>query len=366
MRRLEGIVALLAVVACVLEGWGGACLAPIFTDHMVLAADRPVRVFGTGEGTVRVAFRGQTAAASAVNGSWCAVLPAGSAGGPFELKVEFGDETLTLRDVMVGEVLVMAGQSNMQFKLGESTSDPSTWKGDPMIRSFSTTRLQRPEPYGAKDGWVVLEATNACKWSAIGYETAIRRAKARGVAVGIINAYQGASTIQAWMPQWLAQAPRLGLPPGQAAHRDSRNERYQLWNRPGTLYDKQFGEIVPFSVSAVVWYQGESNTGSAGEGMLYADLLEALIGQWRVDLGDSRLPFYVLQLASTRTSGNPREAWSAVQDAQSRVAGRCPFVTCIRTEDICETDKGIHPPTKWRIAERLCAAIEKSLEGRNL
>ena len=334
-------------------------LAAIFSDHMVFAVGKPVRVFGTGEGDVRVTFRGQTAVASSSDGCWCATLPPGSAGGPFELKVAFGDGALTLRDVMVGEVLVMAGQSNMQFKLGESTSDRATWEGHPMIRAFTTTRLERQEPYAAKDGWVVLESANAGRWGAIGYETAIRRAKATGAAVGIVNAYQGASTVQAWMPRRLARSPRLSLPPGQCAHHDSRDEYYSLWNRSGTLYDNQFAEVLPFSVSAVVWYQGESNAGSVEEGTLYADALEAMIGQWRVDLGDSRLPFFVLQLASPLTGGPRKDAWRAIQDSQCRVAERCPFVTCIRTEDICETDKGIHPPTKWRIAERLCEKLAR-------
>jgi len=334
----------------------GLRLAPIFADHMVFAADRPVRVFGTGEGQVSVTFRGKTVAAAVSDRGWCATLPPGAAGGPFELKVAMGGETRTIRDVMVGEVLVMAGQSNMQFKMRESTSDPSTWTGDTRVRAFSTTRLELREPFSPKDGWVVLDAANAGLWSAIGYETAIRRAKARGMAVGIVNAYQGASTIQAWLPRRLAAEPRLGLAPGQVAHYDSRCALYSHWNTPGALYANQLAEIVPYSVSAVVWYQGESNAGSVAEGESYAELMEALIGQWRVDFGDLRLPFYLLELASPLT-GPHKEAWKAVQASQRRAAERCPFVTCIRTEDICETNRGIHPPTKWRIAERLCEAM---------
>lgn len=333
-------------------------LAPIFSDHMVVAAGKPVRVFGTGDGAVGVTFRGKTVKGESIYGKWCVTLPAGEAGGPFEMTVEMANsKRRVLRDVAVGEVLVMAGQSNMQFKLGESTTDPKTWVSDPMIREFTTTRLERQEPYYAKDGWIVLDRTNACRWCAIGYETAIRRAKAKGIPVGIINCYQGAALIQAFMPEELARSPRLSVPGRFRNHFDEKEECYSVWNRSGTLYRKQFGEIAPFSVSAVVWYQGESNTGSVKESELYAEQMAAMIGQWRVDLGDAFLPFVVIQLANFDACRR-QDAWHAMQAAQARVPELCPFVKTVRSDDVCESDKGIHPPTKWRIAERVVKALE--------
>ena len=333
-------------------------LASIFTDHMVFAAGKPVRVFGTGDGEVGVTFRGKTVKGESIYGRWCVTLPAGEAGGPFEMTVEPANGARrVIRDVAVGEVLVMSGQSNMQFKLGESTTDPKTWVSDPMIRMFTTTRLERGEPYYAKDGWIVLDKANAGKWSAIGYETAIRRAKAKGAPVGVINCYQGAALIQTFMPEALARCPRLSVPGRCRAHFDEKEDYYSIWNKSGTLYRKQLGEIVPFSVSAVVWYQGESNTGSVRESELYAEQLAAMIGQWRVDLGDAFLPFVVIRLAGLDTCTKP-DAWKAMQEAQARVPELCPFVKSIRCDDICESDKGIHPPTKWRIAERVAAALD--------
>lgn len=333
-------------------------LAPIFSDHMVVAAGKPVRVFGTGDGEVGVAFRGKTVKAESIYGKWCVTLPAGEAGGPFEMTVEMANgKRRVLKDVAVGEVLIMAGQSNMQFKLGESTTDPKTWVSDPMIREFTTTRLERQEPYYAKDGWIVLDKANAGKWCAIGYETAIRRAKAKGIPVGIINCYQGAALIQAFMPEELARSPRLSVPGRFRSHFDEKEEYYSIWNRSGTLYRKQFGEIAPFSVSAVVWYQGESNTGSVKESELYAEQMAAMIGQWRVDLGDAFLPFVVIQLANFDACRR-QDAWHAMQVAQARVPELCPFVKTVRSDDVCESDKGIHPPTKWRIAERVAKALE--------
>ena len=333
-------------------------LAPVFADHMVFAAGKPIRVFGTGDGEVSVSFCGKTAKSESIYGKWCVVLPACDAGGPFEMTVEMpGGKRRIIRDVAVGEVLVMAGQSNMQFKLGESTTNPTTWNSDPMIREFTTTRLERQEPYYAKDGWIVLDKSDAGKWSAIGYETAIRRARAKGIPIGVINCYQGAALIQSFMPEALARSPRLSVPGRFRIHFDEKEEYYSIWNKSGTIYHKQFGEFAPFSVNAVVWYQGESNTGSVREGEAYTEQLAAMIGQWRVDLGDAFLPFVVIQIADFDDRDN-QEAWKAMQVAQSQIPKLCPFVKVVRSADVCESDKSIHPPTKWRIAERVAAALD--------
>lgn len=331
----------------------GMRLAPIFADHMVLAAGKPVRVFGTGIGTARVSFRGVEATAESKGGSWCVELPAGAAGGPYELTVRMNGRTQVVRDVMVGMVIMLAGQSNMQFKLAESSSDPATWQGNPNIRSFTTRRLEKGEPYSPDDGWVSLEKPNAGKWSAIGYEMAIRLAAAKGCAVGVVNCYQGASAIQAWLDAPMLADRRFELPEGGKWHWDVDCQPYWRWNCPGTLYREQFGPIVPYAMSGVVWYQGESNTGLR-EGEVYERMLPTMIGLWRRDLRDETLPFAVVQLADLvkrRDAG-----WRRVQEAQVKVAELCPNVKTVRSADVCESD-GIHPKTKSRLAARLVDAV---------
>ena len=160
------------------------------------------------------------------------------------------------------------------------------------------------------------------------------------------------------MPRALARAPRFSLPPEKCSHPDEREDAYSLWNRSGTLYESQFAEIAGYPVSSVTWYQGESNSHSVEEGTLYAEMLAALIGQWRADFRDPSLPFYVLQLAADTTGGSNHAAWNAVKASQTKVAETVPGVTLVRTDDICEKDKGIHPPTKRLIAERLAARMD--------
>lgn len=330
-------------------------LAEVFSDHMVFPTGKELRVFGTGEGAVAVRFGGLERRTTAVRGRWCVTFPALKAGGPYELEADLGGRRQVVRDVMIGEVLVMAGQSNMQFLLGESTNKERF--EDSRIRMFSTTRLERGAVFGASDGWVPLTKKSAWAWTAIGCETAVRRARATGHAVGVICCVQGASVIKTWMPRPLAQEPRFSLPPERCSHPDEREDAYSLWNRSGTLYERQFAEIAGYPVSSVTWYQGESNSHSVEEGTLYADMLAALIGQWRADFCDPNLPFYILQLAADTTGGPNRAAWNAVKTSQVRVAETVPGVTLVRTDDICESDKGIHPPTKRLIAERLATLM---------
>ena len=328
-------------------------LAPLFKDHMVVASGRPVRVFGTGHGLVEVGFRGAKNSILAKDDKWCVELQSGTAGGPFKMEVKLDGQTVVIDDVMVGEVLLVSGQSNMQFKLGSSASDPATWKDNPLIRSYSTRRLEDGEPFTPDDGWVRLTVDNAAKWSAVAYETAVRVAAAKGCAVGIINCYQGASRIQAWMDAALCAESRFALPEGGVEHGDARNAHYLTWNRPGTLYRKQFLPLAPFSMSHVVWYQGESNTGKR-EGEIYGSLLAAMIQEWREDLRYVELPFTVVRLANFRKRNDV--SWKAVQDAQASMPSRCELINVVDAAAFCEDDD-IHPKTKSLLGAQIAESI---------
>ena len=330
-------------------------LSPLFTDGMVVAENRPVRVFGTGRGRVEVSFRGQTASASAAeDGPWSVELPAGAAGGPFELRIVLDGRERIVRDVRVGVVLLMAGQSNMGVRLRSTTTPPSVWRGDARIRCFSTDRLEPGDPFSSTNGWVALTSENAGKWGAIAYETATRIAAARDVAVGVVNCFQGASTIQTWLPPEETAKPCHQIPKGGKLHMDHFYPRYAVWNQPhGTLYRKQFRAVAPYAVSSVVWYQGESNTGKR-EGETYAGLLEALMRIWRADLREEDLQFVIVQLADY-VHRNDAD-WRRVQQAQEEVTARDPHARLVRAADICEP-YDIHPRAKAHLGQRIAGVL---------
>ncbi|MBQ6245955.1 MAG: hypothetical protein IJK04_03750, partial [Kiritimatiellae bacterium] len=227
--------------------------SPLFRPHMVLPAGKPLKVFGTGDGTAVVRFNGVTAQCASSNGTWCATLPPQSYGGPYSLVLDLGGRTVTCDDIYVGEVYILAGQSNAQFKLEESNTPKESYADVPQLRSFTTPRPE-PEPYSPDDGWVVCTRENAGKWSAIGYLFGKAVSARKGCAVGIVNCYQGAATVETWMPAALSERPEFSLP---REEQDPAHWGYP-WNKAGWMYDHAFRLLAGSSVSGVIWYQGES------------------------------------------------------------------------------------------------------------
>lgn len=249
-------------------------------------------------------------------------------------------------DVYVGDVYIVAGQSNMQFKLEESNTPKEAYADVPLMRSFTTPRPE-PEPFSPKDGWVVCTRENAGKWSAIGYLFGRAISEKKGVAVGIVNCYQGAATVETWMPASLSEQPRFVLP---REEQDPAHWCY-AWNKAGWMYDHAFRLVAGYPVAGVVWYQGESNSGK-GEHKVYAELVAELVRQWRKDLLDEDLPFAVVQIADLDVRHDA--AWKGIQEAQTRIPSLCPGVTTVMCADVCESNT-IHPPTKAPLAARLVA-----------
>lgn len=330
-------------------------LAPIFSSHMVFAAGKPVRVFGTGAGEVTVSFLGHSRTLVSDGEKWLVELPPMDCGGPYEMTVCLNGETILLEDVYLGEVWLFAGQSNMQFKLRESSEPAGNWRDEPRLRLFSTERFDsrpaRQDTFRPADGWVPCTAENAGDWSAIAYHAGQELAARKGVAVGAIVCYQGASVIETWVPAGLFEANGILIPP-EEKHQDHFRELFSEWNGDGFLYENCFRQIIPFSVNGAAWYQGESDA-SPAEGAVYAEELALLIDRWREDLGDENLPFVIVQLADNLARAG--EGWSRVQRAQLDIRSIRPAVRTVVCADVCEDDD-IHPPTKKPLALRVAAA----------
>ena len=336
-------------------GGGHMRLDPLFTDHMVLEAHKPIRIFGAGSGHVRVRIEGDTAEADAPGPDWCVTLPARSPGGPYAVEIDLSGQKISLQDVYVGDVYLLAGQSNMQFKLSESSCPRDAWRDRPLLRAFSLSRPEPGEPFTPEDGWQVCARDNAGGISAIGYH--LGELCEGGRAVGIIQCYQGASIIESWLPQSLADQPEFAVPI-EDKHIDHTWPDYGVFNRSGYLYDHMFMKLPPLSIGAVVWYQGESDTTPA-EARIYDKELSALIARWRDDLHDPFLPFVIVQIADYDQRND--EGWRALQAAQKKAAASIPGAYLAVSRDVCESDR-IHPPTKQRLSRRI-ADILKSLRA---
>ena len=329
-------------------------LDPIFTSHGVFAAQKPIRVYGTGDGTGEISFAGQTRKAEASEGKWLVEFPPMEYGGPYTLTARFDGTETQLEDLYIGEVYLMGGQSNMQFKLRESTYPADRVTGDPMVRLFTAPRPEE-EPYTPADGWVVSTTENAPDWSAIAYHVGMMRAE-KGIAIGLIACYQGASVIESWLPEGTAASLGIFIP---EEHRNcNRLTTKYNFNGDGMLYHFALETLFPYSLTAVVWYQGESNRGPE-ESVYYKPLLTEFIAHCRKEFRDEALPWVEIQIADF--DQDTRIGWKNIQKAQYEIQFEVPGVKTVICADVCESND-IHPVTKIHLARRAVDALAQLCE----
>ena len=324
-------------------------LSTIFSDNMVFAANKPVRIFGEGMGAVSVSLLGNEYKGYGHYGKWEIELPPQPYGGPYEIAVTMGNEVETLKNIYFGEVILCAGQSNVEWRV-MSESNPGELCDLPLLRIWMPEPMNSYAALNCRDGWQTCTAENSVHWTALGYHLAREISEKRGCAVGIIGCYRGATMLSSFMRRELAMRADIYVPDEQK-FRDKFE--YPLFNYEGKMYEVCFSKIAPFAVSAVLWYQGETNNSSA-EAKVYGKQLEALIHSWREELRDYELPFAVVQIHDYTPRLN--DEWKAVQEAQALVASKVPNACLVVSRDICETTE-IHPKNKTALAKRTYSEI---------
>lgn len=327
-------------------------LAPIISDHAVFARGKEIRVFGRAEGRVTARFLGEERETDAA-GDFVLTFPPHGAGGPYEMTVESGEETVTLRDLYIGEVFLFSGQSNMQFKLEAAAHGESDLAADGEIRVFHARQLEGEDDFDGR--WTAMTRDNAPNWSALAYFVSRFWKAEEGVPVGAVCVYQGAAVIQTFLSR-KALLPFDFAP--EEKHPDHTHELYSLWNPPSKLYEYMLLPIVPYALSAAVWYQGESNT-SPAEGARYKEMLKALMGEWRELFRDPSLPFVIVEINDYLTPFSA-EGWKLVQRGQEEAVRESERAALVPVADLGEHDL-IHPTNKKDVARRVFSALLKLL-----
>ena len=321
-------------------------LNTIFTSGMVLQANKPIRIFGEGQGRVTVRL-GTQSASTVADGAWLLELAPMGYGGPYEILVEHDGEETVLSDVWMGDVFLLAGQSNMALKLMDTNHPVERYEANDRVRLYAVDR-PGPDKISSSDGWVALTRENAEEFPAIGYHVGVMLAS-ENRRIGLISCSQGASIIQSWMPREVAAYEQY-----QVKERGISHTKYEF-NAEGYLYEWMTSKILPYSLHTVLWYQGESNVSDSGEeARIYLSLLEGLIDAWRREFKDSALPFIVIQLADF--DGRSGEPWTNIQNAQMQAQDVIPHVRTVVCRDVCERDD-IHPATKHILAARIAALL---------
>ena len=370
-------------------------LPAIFSDHMVLQREQSNPVWGKGEPgeSVSVCIGGQKQETTVgVDGRWMVRLEALPVGGPYELEV-VGNNTLRLTDVMVGEVWVCSGQSNMQWSinLSEDADLEMASANAPSIRIVSIPNKGSQEPLDDFNAaWSVCSPISINGFSAVGYHFGRRLHQVLGVPIGLINNAWGGSAAEAWVPREVLErfdrydAYLEASDAKAAAHTDAvqaRNEaRFKAWqdggrkgerppwpndprygqHRPANLYNGVLNPILGYGIRGVIWYQGETNSGRPKD---YAHLFPLLIETWRKDWGQGEFPFYWAQLADFHNeSSSPQDStWARLRDAQTST------LSVANTGQAVIIDAGegrdIHPRDKKVVADRLCRHALNKIYG---
>ncbi|MHB1001127.1 MAG: sialate O-acetylesterase [Armatimonadota bacterium] len=324
----------------------------LFSDNAVLQQGMSVPVWGSARDGERVTveFQDQRVHTTAHDGKWMVRLRPLKPGGPFVMRIT-GDNAIELRNVMVGEVWLCSGQSNMIWTLGmSSNASRDVPEADaPMLRLFQVPPVTLDQPSDKlESNWRACTPDTARDFSAVAYFFGRELRRAKGVPIGLINASGAATMIQAFMPREVLDANpdfqpvfQLTFPP----------ELQRL--RPCGAYNGMVHPLEPYAVRGTIWYQGEANT---HESALYRTLFPSMIKAWRSAWGQGDFPFLFVQLPpfeSQEQIAFPREnEWAEMREAQLFVSKTVPNTAMVVTTDVGERHN-IHPTNKEPVGRRL-------------
>lgn len=360
-------------LACLALSAGSAAaaevrLARIFSDHVVLQRERPVRIWGwAGAGDeVTLEFAGGTKTASAdATGAWSVTLePMAAANEGRPLRIVSGGQSIIVDDVLVGEVWHASGQSNMAMTVGDVAGTLDAGKADvgaadlPAIRFCRIAERDSREPLDDLRGsvsWSPCSPAAAPGFSAAAFYFARELHAKLGVPIGIIDTSRGGTPIEPFIPR---DAFRSHPTLQRELELGDRDDLEGIWKLPGgvrardanwlpgRLFHSRLHPIRNFAVRGAVWYQGESNSGDREDPRDYQHKMRALIQGWREAFDDETLPFYFVQLPGSGAGAG----WPYLRE-QQRLGADLPHTGMVVTIDL--EGAGIHPPNKIDVGRRL-------------
>jgi sialate O-acetylesterase len=379
---------LLAVLACDLAH-AEVTLPKILASHMVVQRELPVHVWGMaapGE-DVSVSFRGESRSTKASRlGRWNVYLAPGAAGGPFQMTVRGGAaQSITLDDVLVGDVWVASGQSNMEFEMykAATAAQDLPHAGNPHIRLLMVKReaAEYAKDDIETDGWTASTPETAKDFSAVAWYFAREIEQREHVPVGVIDSTWGGTLGESWTrltalgedaalaPVFVSRGKMTDHEVDSGLEDKDRKLLYEeakaqgkplpqfpwhpplaIWG-PGLLWNGMIVPLTPFPIRGVIWYQGESNSALA-RWPLYNRIFRTLIEDWRQQWGLGDFPFLYVQIANFKST--PLEDWASLREQQMRTLELRNTAMAV-TIDIGNPDD-VHPTDKVDVGKRLALA----------
>ena len=383
-----------AVYSHITGDFGGLKLASVFMDHMVLQQKAPIRVWGKGNAseTIEATFNKQREKC-VVNdaGEWSLNFNPAPAGRNYTLMVAAENQrTVSINDILVGELWIVAGQSNMEFPLKDSQNGPSdilsaqnssirllNFKGivrpdDTKWDSISLDKINKLEFFKGK--WESCRQENSAEFSAIGYYFGKKLNEKLNVPVGLIQITVGGAPVEAFVDRktlefdpvlvdvlykwkqnnlimdWCRERATLNIS-------RSNNEMQRHPFEPSYIYESGIEQLAGLAIGGVIWYQGESNAHNAEH---YEQAFPLLVSSWRKTFNDNKMPFYFAQL-----SGINRPSWSYFRDIQRKLSQTVPNSGMVVTSDLGDS-LNVHPKRKQEVGERFANLALAKVYRQNL
>lgn len=345
-------------------------LPKIFSSNMVLQRNKPVLVWGTaspGE-KISVSFNGQIkVTATDALGKWKIILDVMPASASPNSLIVSGNNTITLNNVLVGEVWLCSGQSNMEYTMRKNSKvvkadsskdspvDELERANNPAIRIFLVTQKNLLDNKPLTSGWSVAKDSALRSFSAAGYFFAKELYDKLHVPVGMISAAIPGSDIEPWLP-------------GKIKNQNEKSKPVVLDEAaPGKFYPKMIEPLSPFALKGFLWYQGETNC-FQNETIEYTYKMAALINGWRKLWNDDKLSFYYVQIAPFYYSKTKNqyplneETLPKFWEAQT-LAMNIPNTGMAVINDLPKSPDDLHPEGKWEVGRRLAQwALAKDYE----
>lgn len=408
MKMTKPILVTAVILSLSSPGFSVVSLPALFSDNMVLQQGMPVPIWGWGglNEPITVRFGSQTVSTiTGENGKWMlrlAPMPASSQ--PTDMMVEGKTNTLTIKNVLVGEVWLASGQSNMEWNVNNTTNAPKyiSEADIPNIRLFTVIKNGADEPLNDVEGrWQVCSPQTVPGFSAVAYYFALELHQKLSVPIGMINSSWGGTSAEEWTPMDILEADRDYLailerfkinepehpnsvaiyerelaawrkaaeqartegkpePPGRPLHPYGPG----VLRKPAALYNAMIAPLVPFPIQGVIWYQGESNSPRAEQ---YRKLFPNMINAWRRQWGQGDFPFLFVQLANfTQPDAQPGESnWAELREAQTQTLSLVPRTAMAVIIDIGEAGN-IHPKNKQDVGKRLMQCALKVAYGQDV
>ncbi len=375
----EGAGILAQTVCSAITGdYGGLRLPQVYSDNMVLQRDCPLEVRGTAnageEVTVSIAGQKQRAK-TGPDGQWCVRLKPMQAGGPHTLTVSAGKTRLHFSNVLVGEVWLCSGQSNMEFMLKEASTArmdipqsgnnnirlldmKARWRTNPVEWEVSVLDSLNHLQYYKDSQWTVCTSVSAADFSAVAYYFGKMLQDSLHVPVGLICNAIGGSPTEAWVSRhalefhlpvmfrnWTKNDPQNWIRARATLNVKKSTNKFQRHPyEPCYLYESGILPLDKFPVKGVIWYQGESN---APDYETHEKLFHLLVDSWRKNWENPELLFYYVQLSSM-----DRPSWPWFRDSQRRLLKEIPYTGMAVSSDQGDS-LDVHPKNKKPVGERL-------------